>query len=67
MVIFVQQIIQWNMQIKLFLLLLIQASPTLRCDFCREYPYEKKIAVYSDRECNFDICKTCFIALSFDS
>lgn len=55
------------MQIKLFLLLLIQASPTLRCDFCREYPYEKKIAVYSDRECNFDICKTCFIALSFDS
>ncbi|CAD8123432.1 unnamed protein product [Paramecium sonneborni] len=36
-------------------------SKGLKCDFCRTNIYNKGDTAYSDRQCNFDICNTCFL------
>ncbi|CAD8051834.1 unnamed protein product [Paramecium sonneborni] len=36
------------------------ASQTITCDFCSQRPFFKGEGVWSDRECDFDICVSCY-------
>ncbi|CAD8043807.1 unnamed protein product [Paramecium primaurelia] len=36
------------------------ARASISCDFCGEIPFKKGEGVWSDRECDFDICISCY-------